>query len=189
MRATAEDFRVVCLGGSAGALEAYKDILRPMSAETGMAFVIVSHRGLELAELLPEILSRATTLPVIEVMQGMRLEPNCVYLTPPGKDMEMNVDNFTLRPRRKQRGWPVTITHFLFSLAEAYGRRAVAVILSGLDCDGSAALKTIKAVGGITFAQSNAKFDDMPKNAVATGYVDFILHPSEIAATLLKLNA
>jgi two-component system CheB/CheR fusion protein len=190
MRATAaEDFRVVCLGGSAGALEAYKDILRPMSADTGMAFVIAAHRGLELADLLPEILAHVTTMPVIEVEEGMRLEPNCVYLMPPGKDMGMNVDKFTLRPTRRRHGWPATISHFLFSLAGAYGRHAVAVILSGLDGDGSAALKTIKGAGGITFAQSNAKFGDMPKNAVGTGYVDFILPPSEIAVTLLKLNA
>jgi chemotaxis response regulator CheB len=146
----------VCLGGSAGALEAYKDILRLMSADTGMAFVIAAHRGLELADLLPKILAAVTTMPVIEVEEGMRLEPNCVYLMPPGKDMEMNVDKFTLRPSRKQRGWPATITHFLFSLAEVYGRRAVAVILSGMDRDGTAALKTIKGAGGITFAQSKA---------------------------------
>ena len=101
----------------------------------------------------------------------------------------MNVDKFTLRPSRKQRGWPTTISFFLFSLAETYGRRTVAVILSGLDCDGSVALKTIKGAGGLTFAQSNAKFKDMPKNAVETGYVDFVLPASEIAAKLLELNA
>jgi two-component system, chemotaxis family, CheB/CheR fusion protein len=187
--AAVENFPVVCLGGSAGALEAYKDILRPMSADAGMAFVIAAHRGSELAELLPQLLARATTLPVIEAKEGMRLEPNCVYLMPPGKEMEMNADKFTLRPLRRQRGWPATISFFLFSLADAYGRRAVAIILSGLGSDGSAALKTVKGAGGITFAQSDAKFSDMPKNAAATGYVDFILPPSAIAAKLLKLNA
>jgi two-component system, chemotaxis family, CheB/CheR fusion protein len=185
----AEDFPVVCLGGSAGALEAYKDILRPMSADAGMSFVIAAHRGSEFAGLLPEILARVTAMPVIEVAEGMRLEPNCIYLMPPHQNMEMNVDKFTLRPTGKPSGWPATISHFLFSLADAYGRRAVAVILSGLSRDGSAALKTVKGAGGITFAQSNAKFDDMPKNAVGTGYVDFILPPSEIAAKLLKLKA
>ncbi len=83
----------------------------------------------------------------------------------------------------------MTISIFMLSLAEACGQRAIAVILSGMGHDGSAALKAIKAAGGMTFAQSNAAYDDMPRHAVETGHVDFILSPAEIASTLLELNA
>ena len=186
--AAKKDFRVVCLGGSAGSLEAYTGILRHIPADTGMAFVIASHRNFEKATLLPQILARVTTMPVLEVEEGMPLEPNRVYLMPPSVEMTVNNNEFALQPPRKPRGWPITISIFLLSLAEAYGQRAIAVILSGLDHDGSTALKPIKAAGGTTFAQSNAAFSDMPHNAVETGHVDFILSPAEIAQKLVELN-
>ena len=181
------NFRVVCLGGSAGGLEAYLGILRPLPADTGMAFIIAPHRGCEQAHLLPDILSAATAMPVAEVTQGMPLEPNRVYVMPPGKDMTVNGGKFDLRTTPPARGWPKTISVIMLSLAEAYGNCAVAVILSGMDHDGSAALQAVKAAGGITFAQSNPAVNDMPRNAVDTGYVDMILPPAEIAKTLLEL--
>jgi two-component system CheB/CheR fusion protein len=187
--AAAKDFRVVCLGGSAGGLEGYTGILRQMPADTGMAFVIAAHRNIERANLLPEILARAITMTVTEVEEGMLLEPNHVYLMPPGMEMTVHNNVFALQAPRKQRGWPTTISVFMLSLAAAYGQRAIAVILSGLGHDGSTALKAIKAAGGMTFAQFNAEFGDMPRNAVETGHVDFILPPAEIARTLLELNS
>ena len=108
---------------------------------------------------------------------------------PPSVEMTVTNNEFALQPPRKPRGWPMTISIFLLSLAEACGQRAIAVILSGMGHDGSAALKAIKAAGGMTFAQSNAEFGDMPRHAVETGHVDFILSPEEIASTLLELNA
>ena len=180
-----DDFPVVCLGGSAGALAAYTEILRQIPADPGMAFVIAPHRRIEKDNLLLQILAGVTTMPVSEVEDGMLLEPNRVYLMPPGKDMRVNADRFTLWPSLQPHGWPVTITLFLRSLAEACGPRVIAVILSGMDHDGSAALRDIKAARGRTFAQSNAKFSDMPRHAVETGYVDFILSPAEIGKTLL----
>jgi chemotaxis response regulator CheB len=183
-----DDFPVVCLGGSAGALEAYTDILCNMPTDTGMAFVIVAHRSIHtVTRWLRLILADITAIPVIEVEDGMLLEPNRVYLMPPGKDMRVNIDKFTLRPSLKPRGWPITITLFLRSLGEAYGPRTIAVILSGMSQDGSAALRDIKAAGGRTFAQSNAEFGDMPRHAVETGYVDFMLSPTEIAQALLQV--
>ena len=186
--AAKKDFRVVCLGGSAGSLEAYTGILRHIPADTGMAFVIASHRNFENASLLLPILARVTTMPVLEVEEGMPLEPNRVYLMPPSVEMTVNNNEFALQPPRKPRGWPMTISIFLLSLAEACGQRAIAVILSGVGHDGSAALKAIKAAGGMTFAQSDAAFGDMPRHAVETGHVDFILSPAEIAMSLLELN-
>ena len=184
----AKDFRVVCLGGSAGGLEAYKGILRNLPADTGMAFVVAQHQRFEHMHLLSQILAGVTAMPVVEVKQGMLLEPNRVFVMPPGKDMTVKGDEFDLQTTLKARGWPITISLFLLSLAEAYGHRAVAVILSGMGQDGSSALKAVKAAGGVTFAQSNAAFDSMPRHAVQTGHVDFILPPPEIAQALLDLR-
>jgi chemotaxis response regulator CheB len=183
------EFRVVCLGGSAGGLEAYVGILRTMRPDSGMAFVVAPHRGFAHAHLLQEILSRATAMPVVEVTQGMLLKPNCVFIMPPGKDMTIDGTAFRLQTTVVPQGWPKTISVFLFSIAEQYQERAVAVILSGMDHDGSAALKAIKMRGGVTFAQSDPAYPSMPQNAIDTGYVDFILSKTEIAAALEDLPA
>jgi two-component system CheB/CheR fusion protein len=187
----AEHFRVVCLGGSAGGLEAYREILLHLSAVSGMAFIVAPHRALEHADLLLPLLAATTAMPVIEVRQDMRLEPNRVFIMPPGKDMTTTINRgkFNLERMPGVRGLPTTITVLLLSICEAYGSRAVAVILSGMDQDGSAALKAIKAAGGVTFAQSNPAFASMPRHAVATGHIDFVLQPAEIAETLLELTA
>lgn len=180
-------FRVVCLGGSAGGLKAYMDILGRMPADTGMAFVVAPHRALENAHLLPKILAGIAKMPVVEVKQGMKVRPDCVFIMPPHIDMTI-VDNvFHLRTMLRPPGWPKTINIFLCSLAESAGARAVAVILSGLDGDGSAALKAIKEGGGTTFAQSDAAFDSMPRAAVETGHIDRLLPASGIAKALLDL--
>jgi len=180
-------YRVVCLGGSAGGLEAYLEILRNLPADSGMAFVVAPHRGLGNADLLCPLLANATTMPVSEVKQGMSLEPNRVFIMPPGKDMTISRDKFDLKTTPGPRGLPTIITGFLGSISEAYGSRAVAVILSGMDKDGSAALSAFKAAGGVTFAQSNPAFASMPHHAVATGHIDFVLPPAEIAHALLNL--
>jgi two-component system, chemotaxis family, CheB/CheR fusion protein len=181
------DFRVVCLGGSAGGLKAYLEILRRLPADTGMAFVIAPHRGLDNSDLLPKLLSKVTKMLVVEVEEGMRLEPNRIFVMPPHTDMTTVGNVFHLLTTSRPPGWPKTINIFLCSLAEAIGRRAVAVILSGLDGDGSDALKAIKAVGGMTFAQSDASYDSMPRHAVETGHIDYMLPAAEIATSLLGL--
>jgi two-component system CheB/CheR fusion protein len=182
-----DDFRVVCLGGSAGGLQAYTNILRGLPADTGMAFVLAAHRAPEHTQLLPHILSAVTPMPIVEVKEGMRLEPNRVFLIPPRMDMTMTGNEFHLRTTARPPGWPMTINIFLFSLAEAIGPRAVAVILSGLDGDGSAALKSIKAAGGVTFAQSDATSKSMPREAVETGHIDYLLSAAKIAKALAAL--
>jgi len=180
-------FRVICLGGSAGVLPAYLQILRGLPADTGMAFVIAPHRGVQHAHLLPQLLSAVTSMPVLEVKQAMRLAPNHVFVMPPRRDMTLTGSTFHLRTTPRPPGWPKTINIFLRSLAEATGPRAVAVILSGLDGDGSAALKSIKEAGGVTFAQSDALFESMPNEAVETGHIDYLLPSAEIAKALLDL--
>lgn len=181
------NFRVICLGGSAGGLQAYMDILRNLPADTGMAFVIAAHRALEGVQLLPQLLTTVTDMPVMEVRQGMWLEPNQVFVMPPRMDMTIAGNRFHLRATSRPPGWPKTINTFPCSLAEATGKRAVAVILSGLDGDGSAALKAIKAAGGLTFAQSDASYESRPRNAVETGHIDHLLPAAEIAKSLSAL--
>jgi two-component system CheB/CheR fusion protein len=152
-----------------------------------MAFVIAPHRALEGAQLLPQLLTTVTDMPVVEVRQGMWLEPNHAFVMPPRMDMTTAGNRFHLRATSRPPGWPKTINTFLCSLAEATGKRAVAVILSGLDGDGSAALKAIKAAGGLTFAQSDASYESMPRNAVETGHIDHLLPAAEIAKSLSAL--
>ncbi len=182
-----EDFKVVCLGASAGGLQPYLEILRTLSADTGMAFVIAQHRGLDQPEILVNLLTKSTKMLVVQVKQGMLLRPNCVYVMPPRIDMTIANGQFSLRQKQRPPGWPKTIDIFLCSLAEAMRERAVAVILSGLDGDGSAALKAIKAAGGITFAQSDATYGSMPHTAVETGHVDYMLPSLDIANALSAL--
>jgi two-component system CheB/CheR fusion protein len=184
-----ETFRVICLGGSAGGLQPYLDILRELPADTGMAFVIAQHRGPTHSDILPRLLATCTQMPVVPVEQGMPLQANFVYVMPPRLDMSIEQGRFCLRQTVRPPGWPKTINIFLCSLAESMRGRSVAVILSGLDGDGSAALKTIKAVGGVTFAQSDAKFASMPQTAVETGHIDYMLPALDIAKALRVLAA
>src|SRR4051812_46192113 len=116
------DFRVVCLGGSAGGLQAYLEIFRTIPRDTGMAFVVAPHRGIEHADVLLEILQGATPMPVVDVTQGLRIEPNSVFLMPPRSNMTLDdEDTFHLRTSPAPPGWPKTINIFLYSLAEAKG--------------------------------------------------------------------
>jgi two-component system CheB/CheR fusion protein len=181
--------RIVCLAGSAGALCAYQEILRNLPGHTGMVFVIVSHRGPKLQHLLREVLSVATSMPVIEVEQGMFLMPDQVYLMPPGVEMTVSEEHMFLTKGPDRNGWPVSISIFLRSLAESATHRAIAIILSGVGFDGSSEMAAIKASGGVTFAQSDAEFRDMPDSAVKTGHVDFVLSPAGIVRELLALSA
>ncbi len=158
-----------------------------MTADTGMAFVIAQHRGLDQPEILVDLLAASTKMLVVQVKQGMLLRPNCVYVMPPRIDMTIENDRFSLRQMQQPPGWPKTIDIFLCSPAEAMRERAVAVILSGLDGDGSAALKAVKTGGEITFAQSDAKFGSMSQTAVETGRIDYTLPAFDIAKALSAL--
>ena len=180
-------FRVVCLGGSAGGLEAYIAILRHVPSHTGMGFVVAPHRGLEHAELLPQLLARATTMPVVEVTEGMKIEADKVFIMPPRQEMTLHGDTFHLASAPAPRGWPKTINIFLYSLAKTRNDQAIAVILSGMDSDGVAALQAIKRAGGITFAQANPAVDSMPRHALESGNVDYLLNAADIGTALAAL--
>jgi chemotaxis response regulator CheB len=186
-RSSSDSFAVVCIAGSAGGLEGYIEILERLPSNTGMAFVIVSHRGTE-STLLRPLLSNKTRMQVVEVTDRMRLAPNRVFLGPP--HLEMTTDGLFLRLREpsKPKGWPILVSVFLRSLATTCASRAIAVILSGNGFDGSDALRAVKDAGGVTFAQSDALWQSMPRQAVSTGNVDFELTVEEIAKRLVRIG-
>jgi chemotaxis response regulator CheB len=177
---------VVCFGASAGGFEAYCTILSLLPADTGMAYIIVHHQPADGKSLLVDILPRITKMPVALVGDGESVKADHVYVVPAGMQVTMDGEVFRLSPLVKPPGWPKNISIFLKSLADDRQKRAIAVILSGFDSDGAAALKSIKEAGGLVFAQKfqTAEQPDMPQSAVKTGCVDRLLSPPEIAAQL-----
>ena len=176
---------VVGIGASAGGLEAFTQMLRALPVDTGMAFVLVQHLAPTHASLLAEILSRTTSMPVTEVHDEPQVQPNRVYVIPPDRNMIISGGALQLLPREAAHGQHRPIDLFLRSLAEDRRDRAIGVILSGTATDGTLGLAEIKAEGGITFAQDDtAQQNSMPRSAVASGCVDFVLSPAEIASEI-----
>ena len=183
-------FPVVGIAASAGGLEAFTELIRHLPTDTGMAFVLIQHLSPDYESLLSEILGRATALPVRQVQNRMMVEPNEIYVIPPNTQMTLVDGMFHLAPRQKSNGRYMPGDIFFKSLADDRGTKAIAVVLSGMDGDGSQGLKAIKVAGGVTFAQrkNTARFDSMPNTAIATGSVDFVLPPEAIAAELTNLS-
>jgi len=190
MRVTrvAKDFPVVCVGGSADGLDAYIRLLQNLPADMGIAVVIVNHLR-TVATMLHEILPRYTKMPVELITERLLIQPNRVFIIPEKRNLHVLDGEFRLRPISKPRGWPDVITVFLRSLTEHWDGKLIAVIVSGYDGDGAAALCGIKEVGGITIAQKleTAKQPDMPESAIASGCIDFILSPENIAQELVRI--
>ena len=182
------DFPVVCVGGSAGGLDAYTRLLKHLPADMGIAVVIVNHLR-HTATLLHEILPHYTKMPVELITERLTIRPNHVFIIPAQRDLHLVDGEFQLKPISKPRGWPNVITVFLRSLTEHWDGKLIAVIVSGYDGDGSEALRGIKDVGGITIAQApeTAEAPGMPDSAIATGYIDFILSPEGIAAAIARI--
>ena len=184
----ANDFPVVCVGGSAGGLDAYIRLLQNLPANMGVAIVIVNHLR-TVATMLHEILPNYTKMPVILITERLDILPDHVYIIPENRDLHVLDDEFRLKPISKPRGWPDVITVFLKSIARHWNGKVIAVIVSGYDGDGAEALCDIKKTGGITIAQKpeTAKQPDMPDSAIESGYVDYILSPEEIAQKILQI--
>ena len=187
-KSIAKDFPVVCVGGSAGGLEAYILLLQNLPADLGVAIVVVNHMR-TVATLLPEILPKYTKMPVILITNKLDIQPNHVFIIPENRDLHILEGEFILKPISKPRGWPDVITVFLRSMTENWDGKLVAVIVSGLDGDGAAALSGIKEAGGITIAQKldTASQPDMPESAIASGCIDFILSPQDIALQIARI--
>ncbi len=179
---------IVGIGGSAGALNAYKALLEHLPADTGMAFVIISHMSPDAHSLLAEILARHTKMPTLIASNAMPIRANHVYVIPANADLEVEQHKFKVTLPRRRRN--VQIDLFFASIAEAFGDRAIGVIFSGYEGDGTAGCKHIKEKGGITFAQDqSAEVDSMPVRAQASGYIDFVLAPDKISAALTEIGA
>src|SRR6202166_4392532 len=188
-KTSGKDFPVVCVGGSAGGLDAYTRLLRHLPDDMGVAIVIVNHLR-TVATLLHEILPRYTAMPVDLITERLLIQPNRVFIIPEQRDLHVLDGEFRLKPISKPRGWPDVITVFLRSLTEHWGGKIIAVIVSGYDGDGAAALCGIKEVGGVTIAQTpeTAGQADMPQSAIATGCIDFILSPEDIAREIVRIG-
>jgi two-component system, chemotaxis family, CheB/CheR fusion protein len=184
-----ELFPIVGIGASAGGLEAFSELLRSLPQKTGMAFVLVQHLDPTHTSDLREILARTTKIPVEQVTEGVAVQPDHIYVIPPNTSMAMKNGVLRLAARVLTRGQHMPIDHFLRSLAEDRGNRAISVILSGTASDGTEGSRAIKAAGGITFAQDekSARYSSMPHSAVATGCVDFILPPAGISEELIRV--
>jgi chemotaxis response regulator CheB len=188
VKPVAKDFPVVCVGGSAGGLDAYIRLLRNLPTDMGVAIVIVNHLR-TVATLLHEILPNYTKMPVKLITDTLLIEPDHVYIIPAKRDLHVLDGEFRLKPISKPRGWPDVITVFMRSLTEHWDGRLVAVSVSGFDGDGAAALCGIKEVGGVTIAQKpeTAGEPEMPESAIASGCIDFILSPEDIAKEIVQI--
>ena len=184
----AKDFPVVCVGGSAGGLDAYTRLLRNLPDNMGVAIVIVNHLR-TVATQLHKILPRYTEMPVELITERLDIQPNHVFIIPEKRDLHVIDDEFRLKPISKPRGWPDVITVFLRSLTKNWNGKLIAVIVSGYDGDGAEALCGIKEVGGITIAQrpDTAGQPDMPESAIESGCIDFILSPEDIAKKVVQI--
>ena len=177
---------IVGIGASAGGLNAYKAFFDALMPDTGMAFVVISHIHPAAHSQLAEILSRHTKMTVTLATSGMKIWADEVYVIPSDADLLVEYGALKVISPRTRRNAQVDI--FFGSLAAAMGARAIGVVLSGYDGDGSEGCRCIKAVGGITFAQDNsAEVGGMPASAQATGCVDFVLPPEMISVELNKL--
>lgn len=188
-KVTKKLFPIVGIGASAGGLEAATLLLKALPTNLGMGYVLVQHLDPTHESVLAELLSKATKMPVHEAKDNAIVKPNHVYVIPHNKDLiiKAGVLKLTTRATGKKPHMPIDL--FLHSLARTQKEKAIGIILSGTASDGTLGLKAIKSDGGITFAQDEtAKYQGMPKAALASGAVDFVLSPSGIAKELTQMN-
>lgn len=181
-------FPIICVGGSAGGLDAYQRLLRQLPGDIGAAIVIVNHLRTTVT-YLAEILPRYSAMPVHLIAENRVIEPNQVYIIPERCDLHVRDGAFHLAPISKPSGWPDVITVFLRSLAQNWDGQIIAVIVSGYDGDGAEALRGIRESGGIVIAQrlDTALIPDMPESAIESGCVDFVLSPEDIARKIAEI--
>jgi two-component system CheB/CheR fusion protein len=178
------------VGASAGGLEAFRRLLAALPVDTGMAYVLVQHLDPRHESILAELLAKGSRMPVSEVKKDTAVEPNQVYVTPGQQDVTIQGGMLRLIPRGSTRGQHMPVDSFLRTLAQDQASKAIGVILSGTASDGTLGVQAIKAEGGIAFAQDpgSAAYDGMPRSAIASGCVDFVLPPEEIAREISRLS-
>ena len=180
---------MVGIGASAGGLEALSALLDGLPPSPGLAAVVVQHLAPQHESILPELLARHTTVPVVTVENRMAVECNHIYVIPPNVDMVIKAGHLDLHERPESAARHLVIDQFLSSLAQDMGTLAIGVVLSGVGADGSHGLRAIKSAGGMTLVQDPAtsRFDGMPQSAIEAGVADGVLSPADIAAELVRL--
>ena len=186
------NFFVVGIGASAGGLSALEKLFDSLPSDSGAAFVVIQHLSPDFKSLMKELLQRHTEMAVHRVTEGMELQPNSVYLIPPGKNLILEANLLRLEERRQDENdryelnFPIDL--FFTSLAKNYGEKAIGVILSGSGSDGTHGLRAITEAGGIALVQDpeTAEFDGMPRSAIATGVVNQVLPPRELAQLIYQ---
>ena len=183
------EFPIVGIGASAGGLAAFEAFFSAMPADTdpGMAFILVQHLAPDHKSILTELVKRYTPMQVFAAKERMIVQPNCAYIIPPNRDMALEKGALRLSKPTAPRGQRLPIDFFFASLAREQNKRAIAIILSGTGSDGSLGVRAIKAEGGMVLVQSpgSTEFDGMPRAAIATGMVDYVMPPAEMPAQLL----
>ena len=181
---------MVAIGASAGGLEAFTELLKALPARSGMAFVLIQHLEPKHESALTALLSKTTSMPVVEVSDGLGVQPDHVYVIPPNKNLTIRKGALRLAPRSELHGLQRPIDDFSIALAEEQGNAAIGVVLSGTGSDGTYGLKAIKAAGGVTFAQDpkTAQWPQMPVSAITAESVDFVLAPKRIAVELARIG-
>lgn len=184
--ASVEPFYLVAIGASAGGLDALEKLVAALPSDTGAAFVVIQHLSPDHKSMMASLLARHTTIPVHMVENDTRIEPNQVFLIPPGALMHTDGRMLRLRPK-SPRSLILPIDVFFQSLATQHGRHAVGVVLSGTGSDGTRGAGAINEAGGFLLAQApeNAKFDGMPRSVIATGLVDAILPVEQMAQRIV----
>lgn len=186
------NFFVVGIGASAGGLSALEELFTHLPVDSGAAFVVIQHLSPDFKSLMKELLERRSTMGVHRVTEGMRLQPNSIYLIPPGHNLISDSYTLHLEKRKKDKNqkhelnFPINI--FFESLAKNYQEQSIGVILSGSGSDGTRGLKAINEAGGIALVQDpeTAEFDGMPVSAIATGVVNQILPPRELSQLIYQ---
>ncbi len=186
-------FPVVGIGASAGGLAAFEAFFRALPTDSGpdMAFVVVQHLAPDHPSILTDLLKRFTRMPVFEVEDGMTVERNVIYVIPPNRDLAFLNGTLQLLEPTAPRGQRLAIDFFFRSLAQDQRERAIGIVLSGTGSDGTLGVRAIKGEGGMVIAQSpeSTDFDGMPRSAIATGMVDFVLAPADMPSELIAYAA
>src|SRR5690349_5768005 len=179
---------IVGIGASAGGLKAFEQFFSQMPPDSGMAFILVLHLDPTHVSMLPELLRKYTEMPIRQAEDGAQVEANTIHIIPPNKKMAIKHGTLILTEPTEPRGLRLPIDTFFRSLAEDQGKTAIGVILSGTGTDGTLGLKAIKDTGGLVIVQdlASADFDGMPRSAIDTGLVDYVLPPAKIAEQLLR---
>lgn len=183
MSSKESEFYVVGIGASAGGLDAIQQLFDHIPNDTGMAFVIIQHLSPDFVSLMPELLGKHTDMPIHTAEDKLTIEPNAIYLNQRNKNLHIKGRQLFLLDKGPKHNLNLPIDIFFHTLGEEYKDKSIGVILSGTGSDGSRGIKTIKEGGGVVIVQDpiSTQFDGMPKSAIATNHVDYILDTSEMA--------